>query len=324
MGSFRIDPLDIDPFVILPDFTLDRVQAYWFVSIMRSVYLRDPARGAQLHSLAGGGPGHLIEHFQPRFPKAEIWDYGPGRALVGFEGTTEWQQLILQATRSGLIVHPEFLGRVSAFWISAATLLLPQIVSLLEELDVRQVVIYGHSMGGAVAMLYANLLAQRDYHVLGVYTAGSPRVGDGTYAHDERHRRHCRLTQHGDPVPLLPPSLNRPLDTTLLDLWPMPPTSYRHWGQRFHLLTDGSVFIPDEQSTWTEAGLVLAGVVAGDRSWYAGHQTDEYARRLRIGINPAGGVAAFTVDPIDVIDSWWSDLLGIDVAAVWPIIPACS
>ena len=65
-------------------------------------------------------------------------------------------------------VHSGFEDAVNEIW-----------ESLVKALDKRKnIYISGHSLGGALAQLMAHRLAINNYKVLGVYTFGSPRVGN--------------------------------------------------------------------------------------------------------------------------------------------------
>uniref|UniRef100_A0A0D9ZRU5 Fungal lipase-type domain-containing protein n=1 Tax=Oryza glumipatula TaxID=40148 RepID=A0A0D9ZRU5_9ORYZ len=86
---------------------------------------------------------------------------------------------------------------------------------LLEANGRARVLVAGHGSGGALAVLFATVLA---YHkekaaldrLVGVYTFGQPRVGDAMLAMfaernlDRPRKRHFRITYGDDPLPRLP------------------------------------------------------------------------------------------------------------------------
>jgi hypothetical protein len=86
---------------------------------------------------------------------------------------------------------------------------------LLEANGRARVLVAGHGSGGALAVLFATVLA---YHkekaaldrLAGVYTFGQPRVGDAMLAMfaernlDRPRKRHFRITYGDDPLPRLP------------------------------------------------------------------------------------------------------------------------
>jgi triacylglycerol lipase len=72
----------------------------------------------------------------------------------------------------------------------------------------QQFLLTGHSLGGALAMLAGIHLQMCSYAVDGIYTFGTPRVGDRNFAlqFNRRLYRHTfRLVNHKDVVPHLPP-----------------------------------------------------------------------------------------------------------------------
>uniref|UniRef100_A0ACD5V1R8 Uncharacterized protein n=1 Tax=Avena sativa TaxID=4498 RepID=A0ACD5V1R8_AVESA len=86
---------------------------------------------------------------------------------------------------------------------------------ILEANGKARVLVTGHGSGGALAVLFATVLAyHREKTVLdrlaGVYTFGQPRVGDamlGMFAErnlDRPKKRHFRFAYTGDPQPRLP------------------------------------------------------------------------------------------------------------------------
>jgi len=69
----------------------------------------------------------------------------------------------------------------------------------------RNVVISGHSSGGAVSMFFAYDI-HSTYNV-SVYTYGKPRIGNDNFAESAKNIRHYRITHHDDIVPHLPEEL---------------------------------------------------------------------------------------------------------------------
>lgn len=68
----------------------------------------------------------------------------------------------------------------------------------------EQLLIAGHSLGGALASVAARMLESR-HVVSGCYTFGSPRVGDETFA-DSFKTPVYRVVNRADPVPMVPGS----------------------------------------------------------------------------------------------------------------------
>ncbi len=70
----------------------------------------------------------------------------------------------------------------------------------------------GHSLGGALAMLWALWAARRGHEIAGVYTFGQPRVGDAAFSHLYNSRlktRTWRSVHADDIVPRVPWLLGR-------------------------------------------------------------------------------------------------------------------
>ena len=83
--------------------------------------------------------------------------------------------------------------------------------NLLDEARTRnqRIWITGHSLGGALASLYAAMLIENDYPVYGLYTFASPRPGDSHFAEVLGEKLeggpHWRVVNQGDLVPHVPP-----------------------------------------------------------------------------------------------------------------------
>ena len=72
----------------------------------------------------------------------------------------------------------------------------------------KKIWITGHSFGGALASLYAGALINNNHRVYGIYTFGSPRAGDHTFAESLNNAvvgPHYRVVNAGDIVVHFPP-----------------------------------------------------------------------------------------------------------------------
>ncbi len=93
-----------------------------------------------------------------------------------------------------------------------------------------ELVLFGHSLGAAEAVILGMLLERDGYRVRRVYATGQPKVTDRAGAAKYRELPVIRVVNSNDPVPLLPPSS---MDE--------PGSSYAHLGGEYVLL-DGPYF----------------------------------------------------------------------------------
>ncbi len=136
--------------------------------------------------------------------------------VIAFRGTddaADWlTNLEVDRVRQwGCKVHRGFSG--------AEKLLNRQIAQVLPEAD--RYWITGHSLGGALATLFAVRLTDARLNVAGLYTFGSPRVGCHCFAQHADYvlkGRHFRVVHGNDIVPRVP----RPI-------------RFRHCGQQVYL-----------------------------------------------------------------------------------------
>lgn len=81
------------------------------------------------------------------------------------------------------------------------------VVNYLEKFYAGQkLMICGHSLGGAVALILSEMLRRRpgfDY-TLQLYTYGAPRAGDANFVAGAKGLVHHRIVNHNDPVPSVP------------------------------------------------------------------------------------------------------------------------
>ncbi len=100
-------------------------------------------------------------------------------------------------------------GSVHEGFASALAAVLEQIRSQLPKREDRRLLIAGHSLGGALAVLAAAVLSDApECAIGGVYTFGQPRVGDRVFCEKYSERlgaRTFRCVNNRDIVPRLPP-----------------------------------------------------------------------------------------------------------------------
>lgn len=68
----------------------------------------------------------------------------------------------------------------------------------------QTLIVCGHSLGGAIALLLSEWLRRNWSDDIQLYTFGSPRAGDRAFAQGAQALTHHRLVNHNDPVPGVP------------------------------------------------------------------------------------------------------------------------
>ena len=69
----------------------------------------------------------------------------------------------------------------------------------------QKLLICGHSLGGAVALILSEMLRRRtEGYTLQLYTYGAPRAGDAKFVEGAKDLVHHRIVNHNDPVPSVP------------------------------------------------------------------------------------------------------------------------
>lgn len=68
----------------------------------------------------------------------------------------------------------------------------------------QTLIICGHSLGGAVALLLAEWLRTNWSRDIQLYTFGAPRAGDRAFVQSAQELVHHRLVNHNDPIPAVP------------------------------------------------------------------------------------------------------------------------
>lgn len=132
--------------------------------------------------------------------------------LIGFRGTIkgvkQWMSdldVVYTKWYNGHgKVHSGFYDRFNEIKTPAITLL----KKAQKKLPNGDIIISGHSMGGAVATLFASYLKELNIHPRFVYTYGSPRVGDKTfskYVDNQFGENLVRIMNDWDMVTDLPP-----------------------------------------------------------------------------------------------------------------------
>lgn len=97
-------------------------------------------------------------------------------------------------------------GRVHRGFYTAAKVAAAFVTKYLDKFHTGQkVLVCGHSLGGAIALILSQMLRKRpeNYDVL-LYTYGAPRAGDATFVSAAQSLVHHRIVNHNDPIPSVP------------------------------------------------------------------------------------------------------------------------
>jgi triacylglycerol lipase len=129
--------------------------------------------------------------------------------IVAFRGTADLRNwltdLDCELTRVGSC-------RVHRGFYQAMKAVEPDLSVHLAEARGARVWVTGHSLGGALAMLWALWAAEKGYEIAGVYTFGQPRAGDAAFSqlYDSKLKTRTWRSVHADDmVPRVPWLLGR-------------------------------------------------------------------------------------------------------------------
>ncbi|TVY82749.1 Lipase, partial [Lachnellula suecica] len=133
--------------------------------------------------------------------------------VVAFRGTDtlrNWLEDILFlrvacSFGSGCTAHAGFL----LSWASVQSDVFDGVASAVASNPEYEIIVTGHSLGGAIATLAGASLRDAGY-LCDIYTYGSPRIGNDVFANDVTAQAgsEYRVTHFDDPVPRLPPILD--------------------------------------------------------------------------------------------------------------------
>ncbi len=122
--------------------------------------------------------------------------------IVSFRGTNEPKDIISNVSAE-LVTRPGCLGKVHQGFYRDEEKVSRAILEAVS--GARVIHVTGHSLGGALATLFAQRLSDSGYPVGQVATFGAPRCGDSRYRKFYSVEIQ-RYANDGDLVPLLPPA----------------------------------------------------------------------------------------------------------------------
>lgn len=127
--------------------------------------------------------------------------------LIAVRGTQQFADGLRDADALQ-VPFEEGAGQVHQGFYRAAKHAATFVTSYLDRFYAGQkLLICGHSLGGAVALLLCEMLRRRhESYSLQLYTYGAPRAADSTFIKNAEPLVHYRMVNHNDPVPSLPGS----------------------------------------------------------------------------------------------------------------------
>ncbi len=186
---------------------------------------QSPAEGQYIHFFSGGAFDIGDQQFEKGSTQAVFARHGQFPvAIVSFRGTErdQWADVATNARVWRISLDdegwPSSWGKLHrGFYHGFDSVADGQLMDKIAELEGTDVQIWltGHSLGGALATtmgarLLKDMEAGANYNLAGIYTFGSPRIGNGTFAakFDEtaksRGVRVVRIRNGADIVPELP------------------------------------------------------------------------------------------------------------------------
>ena len=126
--------------------------------------------------------------------------------LLAVRGTSEYFPDGLRDADAFQVPFLEGAGKVHRGFYEAAQQVYRFAVTYLDKFNTGQkLVICGHSLGGAIALLVAEMLRRRSAnHDILLYTYGAPRAGDSDFVEGAKSLVHYRTVNNNDPVPSVP------------------------------------------------------------------------------------------------------------------------
>ncbi len=205
--------------------------------------------------------------------------------LVAFRGTTSFEEAIKDSLFNQVSYASIGLAGSGHFGMKRHFEKLQGLVMqpLLEriERDPKPLYLVGHSLGGAMALMYGMHLKQMGHEVAGIYTSGQPRVGNEPFYNQVKElvgSRYYRLEHVKDITPRVPPSRDVAASFARVIPWDVPPLQAQleglvkklnyHRPDGFLMLLNDEELPPDESAIGLDEifWASLDGALQGARS----------------------------------------------------------
>lgn len=278
----------INPFNVNFGATISRLELYWYATLFRC--MDNETLVADCFDIAESTNSVYVPTSQAFTPAVAIAEFPGAKMVVAVRGTSTLTDAIADVASivTGNVVP--WPGKVILSFAGIASTLQGIIASAWPSAP-TQWIICGHSLGGAVAALLAELYPTAGSlptpAPIGIIDFGSPKSGDYDYAVAQTAARE-RLVNHDDPIPLMPPTLLLPNPFVFVDPSYSFDGSFYHWGRRVVLHVDGTTTLPPDETrsalNVAQSGDLAYRVIASAGAWFASHDPGEYARRLRAQI----------------------------------------